>query len=556
MPSRSVATNDSEGRARLTIDVTPTSTGVNYSASVTDNNPSFTGFGSSGASWSVTVAGTSVANASNRSYDFGSGNISNPFFPRSVSGSLTLSPGTYTASGFFQGAGVVGRATISSFSFTVSAPTPAPNSFTNTPYLSGTVGSSYSDIVYSFGTTTSISRSGSLPPGLSGFYESQGYRVSGTPTTAGTYSFTLTASNGVGGTTSYNASITISDPIPPPPAPSTPGSFTSGAIGTTSIATSWTASSGATGYELFRDGSFVASTTSTSYTFSSLASNTSYTLGVRAYASGAGGTSYSSTTTIVRSTLPVTFTVPSVFGQSRSVAINTLQTAGFGSVSVTDVTTGATISNNLLTFSQSPSSGTTAISGSAATIDVYDFRTAVPSIIGQTETQALATLTSSGFNSRSSSLTTSGATVSNNLKVGTQSPTAGTQANPASSVTFTIFNFLTAVPNVVGQTLDNAITTLGNLGFVTVSTTLDEVGATEDNVGKVKSQTPTNSATTFNPASTSVNLTIFSLGVTGKRFTGTGFVALSNAKRFDGTVWQPITVAKRFNGTTWLDISN
>ena len=346
------------------------------------------------------------------------------------------------------------------------------------------------------------------------------------------------------------------EPTPPPPAPPTPTNFSSGNITTTSIPTSWTASSGASGYELFLNGSFVASTTSTSYNFSSLVSNTSYTLGVRAFASNAGGTSASSTTTIVRSTLPVTFTVPSVFGQSRSVAINTLQTAGFGSVTVTDVTTGATLSNNLLTFSQSPSSGTTAIAGSAATIDVYDFRTAVPNIVGQTETQALTTLTSSGFNSRSSSLTTSGATVSNNLKVGTQSPTAGTQTNPANSVTFTIFNFLTAVPNVVGQTLDNAITTLGNLGFLTVSTTLDEAGATEENVGKVKSQTPVNSATTFNPANTSVNLTIFSLGVTGKRFTGTGFVALSNAKRFDGSVWQPITVAKRFNGTTWLDISN
>lgn len=345
-------------------------------------------------------------------------------------------------------------------------------------------------------------------------------------------------------------------PPPPPPAPPTPSSFSSGTITTSSIPTSWGASSGATGYELFRDGSFVASTSSTSYTFSSLASNTSYTLGVRAYTTGAGGTSYSSTTTITRSTLSINFTTPNVIGQSRSVAINTLQSAGFGSVVVTDVTSGATLSNNLLTFSQSPAAGTTSIAGTSAAIDVYDFRTAVPSIIGQTETQALATLTSAGFNSRSSSLTTSGATVSNNLKVGSQTPTAGTQANPVNTVTFTIFNFLTSVPNVVGQTLDNAITNLGNLGFVTISTTLDETGATEENVGTVKSQTPVNSATTFNPANTSVTLTIYSLGVTGKRSTGTGFVALSNAKRFDGTVWQPITVAKRFNGTTWLDISN
>jgi beta-lactam-binding protein with PASTA domain len=341
-----------------------------------------------------------------------------------------------------------------------------------------------------------------------------------------------------------------------PPAPPQPGSFSVNGVTTSSISTSWSSSSGATGYELFLNGSSIATTTSTSYNFSGLSSSTSYTVGVRAYTSTAGGTSYSATSQTSATTASLNFTTPSVIGQSRSVAINTLQSAGFGSVSVSDVTTGATSINNLLTFSQSPAAGTTATAGNSASIEVYDFRVAVPSIIGLTEAQALTTLTSSGFNSRSSSLSTSGATVSNNLKVGSQSPTAGTQFNPVNTVTFTIYNFLTSVPNVVGQTLDNAITALSNLGFVSISTSLDETGATTENVGTVKSQTPVNSGTTYNPADTSVNLTVYSLGVTGKRFTGTGFVALSNAKRFDGTVWQPITVAKRFNGTSWLDISN
>jgi beta-lactam-binding protein with PASTA domain len=342
----------------------------------------------------------------------------------------------------------------------------------------------------------------------------------------------------------------------PPPAPSQPSGFSFTSITTSSLGTSWNASSGASGYELFLNGSSIGTTTSTSYTFSGLASSTSYTVGVRAFASNANGTSYSATSQISTTTAALTFTTPNVIGQSRSVAINTLQSAGFGSVSVSDVTSGATSLNNLLTFSQSPSAGTTATNGNSASIQVYDFRIAVPSIIGLTEAQALTTLTSSGFNSRSFSLTTSGATVSNNLRVGSQSPTGGTQFNPVNTVTFTIFNFLTAVPNVVGQNLDTAITNLSNLGFNTISTSLDEVGATVENVGTVKSQTPVNSGTTFNPANTSVTLTVFSLGVTGKRFTGTGFVALTNSKRFDGTAWQPVTVAKRFNGTNWIDISN
>lgn len=354
-----------------------------------------------------------------------------------------------------------------------------------------------------------------------------------------------------------NASVSGSFVVAgPPPAPSQPSSFSFTSITTSSLGTSWNASSGASGYELFLNGSSIGTTTSTSYTFSGLSSSTFYTVGVRAFASNASGTSYSATSQISATTAALTFTTPNVIGQSRAVAINTLQSAGFGSVNVSDVTSGATSLNNLLTFSQSPSSGTTATAGNSASIQVYDFRVAVPSIIGLTEAQALTTLTSSGFNSRSSSLTTSGATVSNNLKVGTQSPTAGTQFNPVNTVTFTIFNFLTAVPNVIGQSLDTAITNLSNLGFVNISTSLDEVGATVDNVGTVKSQTPVNSGTTYNPANTSVSLTVYSLGVTGKRFTGTGFVALSNSKRFDGTVWQPVTVAKRFNGTNWIDISN
>jgi beta-lactam-binding protein with PASTA domain len=355
------------------------------------------------------------------------------------------------------------------------------------------------------------------------------------------------------GSASVSGSFAVAGP---PPAPSQPSSFSFTSITTSSLGTSWNASSGASGYELFINGSSIGTTTSTSYNFSGLSSSTSYTVGVRAFASNANGTSYSATSQISATTAALTFTTPNVIGQSRSVAINTLQSAGFGSVSVSDVTSGATSLNNLLTFSQSPSSGTTATAGNSASIQVYDFRIAVPSIIGLTEAQALTTLTSSGFNSRSSSLTTSGATVSNNLKVGSQSPTAGTQFNPVNTVTFTIFNFLTAVPNVVGQNLDTAITNLSNLGFTTISTSLDEVGATVDNVGTVKSQTPVNSGTTYNPANTSVTLTVYSLGVTGKRFTGTGFVALSNSKRFDGTVWQPVTVAKRFNGTSWIDISN
>lgn len=206
-------TSDSQGRAKLTLTVTPTSTGADWAASVSDGNSSYGGYASAAGSWTITVAGQTVASASGKSYDFGSNMISNPYFPRSASGSLVLSPGTYSASGTFSGDGsTVGTATIQSFNFTVTSP--APEAFTNTPYLGGTVGTSYSDYVKSVGATNITITSGSLPPGLSGAWESStsGFRVTGTPTTAGSYSFTLTASNSSGINTTYNASITISGP--------------------------------------------------------------------------------------------------------------------------------------------------------------------------------------------------------------------------------------------------------------------------------------------------------------------------------------------------------
>jgi len=122
MPTQTDYTSDAQGRAKLTLTVNATTTGANWSASVSDGSTNYGGYASSAGSWSVTVGGQSVASASGKSYDFGSGVISSPYFPRSASGSVTLSPGTYTASATFSGDGTtVGTASVS-FSFTVAAP--------------------------------------------------------------------------------------------------------------------------------------------------------------------------------------------------------------------------------------------------------------------------------------------------------------------------------------------------------------------------------------------------------------------------------------------------
>jgi beta-lactam-binding protein with PASTA domain len=253
---------------------------------------------------------------------------------------------------------------------------------------------------------------------------------------------------------------------------------------------------------------------------------------------------------------PATFTVPNVVGQLNTTAVTNLTNAGAGSVTQSFTETGATTVNNRRVISQSPAAGTTVNVGSTVSINSYDLKLQVPNILGLTQTAANVVLDNAGFTLRTSSLTTTGATVANNLLVATQNPTGGTQYNPLDTVTYALFNFLTAVPNVVGQLQDTAFTNLGNLGFTSITVTLDEVGATTANVGTVKSQNPVNSSTTYNPANTSVSLVVYSLGVTGKRYTGTGFTALTNAKRYDGTSWIQMTIQKRFDGSVWRDISN
>lgn len=122
MPVSTDYTSDAQGRAKLTLTVNATSTGANWSASVTDGSSNYGGYASAAGSWTVKVNGVTVASASGKSYDFGSGVISSPYFPRNESGSRTLSPGTYTATATFSGDGTTVGTASTSVSFTVEAP--------------------------------------------------------------------------------------------------------------------------------------------------------------------------------------------------------------------------------------------------------------------------------------------------------------------------------------------------------------------------------------------------------------------------------------------------
>ena len=214
-------TSDAGQRAKLIVNATGGVNSVSWSASMVDNNASLGGFGygnpgvPEGASWSITIGGIAVASASYVSYDFGSGVIASPYFPRADSGTLSIGAGTHTVTGtWYNSSTTVGTATITPFTVTVSAPTPAPVFSDSTVSSAGIVNVPYTDAVLASNSPTYSVRNsantgaGTLPAGLT-LNTSTG-AITGTPTTIGATSFRIRATNGGGSATTDVLTITIS----------------------------------------------------------------------------------------------------------------------------------------------------------------------------------------------------------------------------------------------------------------------------------------------------------------------------------------------------------
>ena len=118
------------------------------------------------------------------------------------------------------------------------------------------------------------------------------------------------AAGNVSGTATANVATTACPPPPPPDTtpPSTPTGLATSAIGQTVATLSWTASTddvGVAGYRLFQDGSPVGTSTTTSFAYSSLSCEQSYTLGVAAVDS-AGNVSGMATKSVTTTACPDT----------------------------------------------------------------------------------------------------------------------------------------------------------------------------------------------------------------------------------------------------------
>ncbi len=119
-------------------------------------------------------------------------------------------------------------------------PPPPPVNITTTSLPGGTVGQVYSQSVTATNGITPYSWSlvsGSLPPGLAlSGTGTPSTTISGTPTTVGTYAFTVQVNDAGTGTDTQPLSITVTDTPPPPTGITFAGAGAAGSSLTTSVA--------------------------------------------------------------------------------------------------------------------------------------------------------------------------------------------------------------------------------------------------------------------------------------------------------------------------------
>lgn len=184
---------------------------------------------------------------------------------------------------------------------------------------------------------------------------STSYNVTGlTASTA--YAFTVKAKDAAGNASaaSNTANVTTLAPVADTTAPSAPTSLAASGTTTTTTNLSWTASTdnvGVTGYDVYQNGVFKASTASTSYAVTGLTAATAYTFYVQA--KDAAGNISAASNTVNVTTLTVTLTYCASQGNSvvderiervQFATINNPSTGGTGYTNFTAISTNATLS--------------------------------------------------------------------------------------------------------------------------------------------------------------------------------------------------------------------
>jgi hypothetical protein len=272
-----------------------------------------------------------------------------------------------------------------SMSITVAAAQPPTISTTSLP--NGTVSTAYSTTLAATGGATPYSwtiSSGSLPAGLS-LTASTG-AISGTPTTANTYSFTVKVTDANSNTATKSLSITIAAAAQPPTISTTslPNGTVSTAYSTTLTATggatpySWTISSGSlpAGLSLTASTGAISGTPTTANT---------YSFTVKVTDANSNTATKSLSITIAAAAQPPTITTTSLPSGTVGVAYSGTLVATGGATPYS-----WTISSGSLPAGLSLTASTGAISGTPTTANTYSFTVKVTDANSNTATKSLS----------------------------------------------------------------------------------------------------------------------------------------------------------------------
>jgi chitodextrinase len=254
---------------------TTSSISLSWTASSAGTNPV--------SGYNVYRSGTKVGTTSNTSY--------------TDSGLSANTSYSYTVSAYDSSGNTSAQSSASSFSTLANTPTPpsVPTGLTSPSQTSSSISLSWT-----------ASSAGTNPVSGYNIYRN-GTKVGTSSTTSYTdgslsastsYSYTVSAYDASGNTSAQSSSSSFSTLASSPTAPSVPTGLNSPSQTDSTINLAWTAStggSGSTSYNIYRNGTKVGTSSTTSYTDTGLSANTSYSYTISAYGNNNATSAQSST---------------------------------------------------------------------------------------------------------------------------------------------------------------------------------------------------------------------------------------------------------------------
>ncbi len=550
--------------------------------------------------YSFTNATSTPSGSADWVFDFrpaGSSASSNPYevgvwasgVTRTVTGSGSV---TVTAS-----QSLLGSASVT-VPYTI-ATTPAPV-IASSPTLasSATIGVFYQQFLFASNSPTSWSRSGSLPPGITDFFSGGNYFVEGTPTTAGTYSFSVTATNS-GGSDTESYSITVS--APPNPSWNSTGAFASGKVNVGYYDTRGTTNANSITGATTNAPGLTASASGTTLVLQGTPTSAG-TFNVSATAVGASGTTSANlnTTVTIAPLVPPTWSDTSLADSFRVGQSYATTSSGNNSVSATNATSFSVTSGSLPTGISGTTSGSTyTLTGTPTVRGPYSFTLRATNSDGNATPdqtfsgnvthpplwtdETLAAFSQGRSYSDAVVVSTSTAVTwsitSGSLPAGVTATASGTNTNtytlsgtPTGSGAFSFTVQATNSDGTLSKSFSGSIllvpnwidNTLGN--FVNGVEFSDSVSATNSPTYSVtagslpagislNSSTGLVSGTPTGSVGTAYSFTITATnsdGTISQAFSGTIQPDLGGGiKLFDGTTWENKEIYV-YNGTTWV----